>query len=209
MFSFLNSGNLDKGIITDMKVKDFFKVLLLYDVLYYKQIDNKNYPSPLIFFSYYFMDREKPLIPIIKTFRQTDMKVHVSPGEKLFASLTNHVVSLRLKTYYSIWEYNEIFRMREIMKNYLGTYEIFEVSSFIIQNYLFTFHFWDNFVVKLRYFEARISKDLFYLTHLFTSIFFLSIIYSLLLKIISFRLYVNLFFISYYYCLRYWFELII
>lgn len=201
---YFDKNKSTKGIM-DIKDKYFFKALLAYDILYYKQIENRNWPSPLIFFSYYFMYKEKPIIPILKTLRQLDMKVHVSPGEKLFASLTNHVISLKLKTRCTIWEYNEIFRMLDLIKGDLSSYEIFDVFCFIIQNYLFTFNFWESFIFKLQYFKDLLSKDYFYITYLPNIIFFF--MYLILFKIFFFNLYYSLFILSY--NSFYWLDLII
>jgi hypothetical protein len=198
--------NTDRGII-DIKDKYFFKVLLASDILYYRHFDIKNAPSPLIFFSYYFLHKEKSIIPIIKTFRRLDMKVHVSPGEKLFASLTNHVISLRLKTSNTVWDYSEIFRLIDIMREQLSTYEIFEIFCFILQNHLFTFNFWDNFVCKLKYFKQFLTKDCFYLTYWPNTIFFFLISYSILSKMLLFNYYYSFFILLDSYL--YWIDIIV
>jgi hypothetical protein len=205
IFPYLNKRDIKKGIM-EVQDKSFFKALLKYDILYYKDIDKPNNPSHLVFFSYYFMDKEKPIMPIINILRRTDMKVHVSPGEKLFASLTNHVISLKLKTRYSIWDYDEIFRLISIMKESLSMYDLFVLFCFVVQNYLFTFDFWNIFVSKLRYFQHFLIKNHFYITDRSNLIFFFSMFYSILSKMLLLNLY---FFFFMFFSSCYWLYLIV
>jgi len=206
IFPYLNES-LGIGRIHDIKDKFFFKALLKYNILYYNNIDDTNHASPLIFFSYYFMDKEKPLVSISKIFRNADMEVHVSPGNKLFACLTNHVISLKLKTSYTVWEYDDIFRLINIYKDMLSSYEIFVLFCFIVQNYLFTFDYWDLFVSKLKFFKKLITSDKFYITYLPSVLFFFSIMNLILSKLLLFTNHYRISVILYYSC--YWISIII
>jgi hypothetical protein len=195
------------GSIHEIKDKFFFKALLKYEILYYHNIEDHSKGSPLIFFSYYFMDRDKPLITKIREFKNANMQVHVSPGDKLLSCFTNHVISLRIKTNSTIWGYDEIFRLIHIHKEVLSSYEIFVLFCFIVQNYLFTFDYWEGFVSKLKYFEPMVIKDKFYVTSIPSIVFFLYTVNLILSKFLLSTRYYSIHTFPFY--SWYWFTLTI